>query len=121
MNNQKKGRLGEKIAQKYLVKKGYTILHQNWTCQWGELDIVAKKGNHLYLVEVKYRTSYKYGDAHEAINYFKLKHLARTARHYLFSQKLFDVSWQFDVICITNFGLKFDLDHFEAVELPHFS
>ncbi|PIQ68988.1 MAG: hypothetical protein COV91_01170 [Candidatus Taylorbacteria bacterium CG11_big_fil_rev_8_21_14_0_20_46_11] len=50
---QKIGSLGEKIAEKFLVKRGYRILHRNYSRPWGELDIVAKKKGTVHFVEVK--------------------------------------------------------------------
>lgn len=44
---------GEDIACRYLEKKGYSIVCRNYLKKWGEIDIVAKKGNNLHFVEVK--------------------------------------------------------------------
>jgi putative endonuclease len=52
MNNL--GRIAEKIAQKFLIKKGYEIIETNyWLKRYGEIDIIAKKGNVYYFYEVK--------------------------------------------------------------------
>ncbi|KKS22640.1 MAG: hypothetical protein UU80_C0004G0030 [candidate division WWE3 bacterium GW2011_GWA1_41_8] len=61
MHNREKGKLGEEIAAKYLIGKGYRIVERNWNCRWGELDIIASKGDTTVFVEVKYRTSLQYG------------------------------------------------------------
>src|SRR3989338_1719846 len=50
---QKIGEIGENIAVKFLVKHGFSIIDRNYTKKWGELDIVAKKDEKLYFVEVK--------------------------------------------------------------------
>jgi putative endonuclease len=47
------GKLGEDIACRYLKSKGFVILEQNHTRKWGEIDIISKKGDKLYFVEVK--------------------------------------------------------------------
>ena len=52
-DTQKTGEIGENIAVKFLVKQGFSILDRNYTKKWGELDIVAKKDNKLYFIEVK--------------------------------------------------------------------
>ena len=49
------GEKGEEIAAKYLIKRGYKIIQTNWTCQIGEVDIVAQDGDNVVLVEVKTR------------------------------------------------------------------
>jgi len=52
MSSRQIGEKGEEIAAKYLIKRGYKIIQTNWTCQIGEVDIVAQDGE---LVEVKTR------------------------------------------------------------------
>ena len=47
------GDLGEEIAVKFLKNKGYQIVDRNWQRQFGEIDIVAKKDDVYYFVEVK--------------------------------------------------------------------
>ena len=37
------GRLGEAVAEKFLVGKGYQILEKNWVCRWGELDLIMRE------------------------------------------------------------------------------
>lgn len=51
--SQAKGELGEEIACKYLISKGYTVLERNFTILQGEIDIVAKEGNQIVFLEVK--------------------------------------------------------------------
>lgn len=53
---QKIGDLGEELATKFLKKKGYQIVDRNWRKYFGEIDIVAKKDNIYYFVEVKTTT-----------------------------------------------------------------
>ena len=47
------GKQGEVIAVKYLAKKGYNIITQNWRFQKAEIDIIAKYENQIVIVEVK--------------------------------------------------------------------
>ena len=47
------GDLGEKIAETFLVKRGFTTICTNYLKKWGEIDIICKKGGVLYFVEVK--------------------------------------------------------------------
>jgi putative endonuclease len=48
-----RGQEAEDIAARYLQAKGYTILERNWKCRRGELDLIARQGDHLIIVEVK--------------------------------------------------------------------
>jgi len=49
----KTGNLGEGIAAKYLIDKGFRILHRNYWQPYGEIDIICQKGKKLHFVEVK--------------------------------------------------------------------
>jgi putative endonuclease len=53
------GELGEKFVGQWLENKGYLILHYNWRCQWGEIDLIAqnKTNSELIFVEVKTRSN----------------------------------------------------------------
>lgn len=91
------GNRGEEIACKYLTDKGYKIIAKNFRIRGGEIDIIAidlstdsaitpqagtgPKGI-LAFVEVKTRTSKQFGTGLEAIGYYKLKALIRTAQIY---------------------------------------
>lgn len=67
--NQKQieGKVGEDAAIYYLQKEGYVLICRNFRCFQGEIDIIAKDGNYLVFVEVKTRTSTKYGEARDAV------------------------------------------------------
>ena len=52
-NKQKVGEIGENVASEYLKKKGFKILERNYWKKWGELDIIAQKGDVIHFVEVK--------------------------------------------------------------------
>lgn len=67
------GREGENLAVDYLLKKGYKILEKNFRCSFGEIDIIAKDGNFIVIVEVKRRMSDKYGEPEFAVNHKKQK------------------------------------------------
>lgn len=50
---QKVGSLGEELVEKFLVKRGHTILDRNYRRPWGELDIVSRFKGEIHFVEVK--------------------------------------------------------------------
>lgn len=75
-------RLGEELAAKYLVKKGYKIIDKNFRKGYGEIDIIAIDKDILVFIEVKTRTSRKFGTPFEQITPFKIKALERTALFY---------------------------------------
>jgi len=73
------GARGERIAERALAGRGYEILDRNWRCQLGELDLVARSGDSIVVIEVKTRSSDAYGHPFEAITPAKLARLRRLA------------------------------------------
>lgn len=82
-HNQIIGRFGEEMAEKYLIKNGYKIIGRNIKTSYKEIDIVALKDGCLAFVEVKTRTSDKFGSAEEAIGAGKLNSLKKAVGKYL--------------------------------------
>jgi putative endonuclease len=78
-----KGRSGERAAAWHLIDLGYTILERNWTCPIGEIDIVAREGDVLCIVEVKRRLSARKGRPEEALTDRKRRKLEQLAAVYL--------------------------------------
>ena len=67
------GKEGEEAAVCYLQDEGYNIICRNFRCMQGEIDIIAKDETYLVFIEVKTRTSIKYGEAKEAVRREKTK------------------------------------------------
>lgn len=80
------GNQGEDIAASFLQKHHYRILEKNFRTRNGEVDIIAidtsGKEPILCFIEVKTRNSVKYGTPLEAISFYKLQALRRTAVYY---------------------------------------
>ncbi len=91
---------GEILALEYLEKKGYTILEINWRFKKTEVDIIAKEGKDLVIVEVKTRNSDSFGFPEEAVGKEKQKNLAIATEEYL-EQNNLSMDLRFDVISIT--------------------
>ena len=119
MYKQKIGKLGEEMAKKYLMKKGYKVLQHHYCLRGGEIDLIVKKREMLIFVEVKTRTSDKFGAPEESINYFKQKKLNKAIRNYLFLKDINNLSYQFDVISIIlhKQRKKALIKHFKNVKL----
>ena len=92
------GKLGEDIAEHYLKQKGYKILDRNFECRQGEIDIIALDKKEIVFVEVKTRTSNKYGTPSEAVNKIKQRHMLQTIKYYLYIRNLSDEFVRIDVI-----------------------
>ena len=81
------GKLGEQVAEKYLLENEYDIIEKNYRCNYGEIDIIAyDKPNDkrtLVFIEVKTRSNELFGEGIEAIDIKKQKHIYKTAEYYL--------------------------------------
>lgn len=69
------GRVGEQRAADYLRDRGYDVIDRNWRCSIGEIDLVVTRGDVLAIVEVKTRTSRRYGHPFEALDRAKVDRL----------------------------------------------
>jgi putative endonuclease len=74
------GRAAEAAAARELERLGYRILSTNFRARGGELDIVAIDGAALAIVEVRYRSSGRFGGAAASITLAKRKRIVRAAR-----------------------------------------
>ena len=113
------GKLGEKIAEKYLIKNKYTIIEKNFYSKQGEIDIIAeeKDTREIVFIEVKTRTNSKYGRHKDAVTINKRKHMYKTARYYLYKNKNNNQFIRFDVIEIVIRGKKDWLNHIRNIEV----
>jgi putative endonuclease len=78
------GKLGEQLAEDYLLQKGYTILHRNWRHSHYEIDIVALRNDLPHFIEVKTRSSKNFGEPEERVNKKKIRSLLQAADEFLF-------------------------------------
>lgn len=95
------GKLGEDVAAKYLENKGYKVLERNFRKPWGEIDIVAQKGDELVFVEVKAQKMGFPWRPEENITQHKKRQLSRIINTYLKrSQVCGVINSRIDVIAI---------------------
>ena len=99
-NRRNTGSMYEKIAGTYLEGQGYEILEYNMYCRAGEIDIIARDGEYLVFVEVKYRKDNACGDPLEAVSIKKQRTISKCALSYLKKHRLADIPVRFDVIGI---------------------
>lgn len=108
------GRWGEDRAAEYLKAKGYEILGRNIRTEYGEIDLLAGHKDVLIFVEVKARSSQRYGHPEESITENKQQHMAEAAESYLQSHPDHDGDWRVDVISVyRRAGKPPDILHFE--------
>lgn len=78
-----RGRAGEDAALGVYLRRGFRLLHRNWRCRAGELDLVLALGDLLVICEVKTRSGSAFGGGYEAVTWSKRRKLRQLAELYL--------------------------------------
>lgn len=108
---QRLGKKGEQLAEAYLAEKMYHIVGRNVRTNRGEIDLVAWDGGTLVFVEVKTRSTIRYGTPAEAITRHKQSKLRELALAYLNDWDGRVPAFRFDVICILVTGTEEQITH----------
>ena len=108
------GRRGEELAARQLEAKGYQIVAQNWRCETGELDLVAREGECLVLIEVRTRRGRSMGSPEESITAAKQARLIALGEAYV-QESDWAGDWRIDVVAIEmdRRGRVLRVDHYE--------
>lgn len=101
INKKEIGLDGEAKAVAFLKKEGYKILEKNYTCNLGEIDIIAIHKKILVFVEVKVRSTDAFGSPELAVTKHKRRQIIRVAESYLSHNKIQDTDCRFDVVAIS--------------------
>lgn len=118
MSRAEVGALGEQLAVEHLTSLGLTVLDRNWRCRYGELDVIAAdpRRNTVVFVEVKTRTTERFGGVAEAVTPQKVRRLRRLAGLWLATQSVRWSAVRLDVIGVRMpSGMQPDLIHLEGV------
>ncbi len=94
------GVLGEKLAANYLKKRSYEIIVTNYRCPGGEIDIIAKHKDYLVFIEVRTKTSLKFGSPEESITPAKRRKLRAMAEGYYQSHENLPEQWRIDMVAV---------------------
>lgn len=94
------GNIWEEIAKKYLEWKGYFFIESNYQIKGWEIDLIMKKENITYFIEVKYRKNENYWHPLDTMTSSKKRALKRTIMLYLLKNKIDIESIQVDFIGI---------------------
>ena len=102
MNIGKTGQEGEKGVANYLRNKGFSVIKRNYTCKYGEIDIIAQSKEYILFVEVKTRKEASLISGSEAVDAFKRARIIKTAEDFL-SKTDCTLQPRFDVAEVTVF------------------
>ena len=90
------------IAEYYVIFlfffEGYKLLKHRYKTKFGEIDIIAKDKKEYVFIEVKTRTSSKYGMPSEAVDFNKEKHIKKSSQVYVYLNNLENKYIRYDVI-----------------------
>lgn len=109
------GRHGEQLAADFLEASGMRILARNWRCREGEIDIIARDGPMLVVVEVRTRSGRSHGTAFESVTQDKVRRLRILSGRWRITQpEIFD-SVRVDVVALERFAGDFTVRHERGV------
>lgn len=97
------GRYGERLAEKALRDRGWSIVARNARTRYGEIDLVCHDGTAFVFVEVKTRKESSFVSAMEACGPQKLQRLVRLSEAWLALHRSRDAAWRPAVMAITFF------------------
>ncbi|MBQ6833504.1 MAG: YraN family protein [Lachnospiraceae bacterium] len=86
-NNRKTGSHYEDQVAAFLEQNGFTIIERNFRCRSGEIDLIARDGDYLVFIEVKFRKNSTCGTSLEAIDFKKAAQIRKIAAIYLYQKR----------------------------------
>ena len=97
MKDCRTGPWGEEKAARFLRLRGWHIEERNFSCRYGEIDLIARRGDVLAFIEVKTRKNDAHGEAREFVTAAKQQRILSAASLYL-SERDSGLQPRFDVI-----------------------
>ena len=105
------GQEAEGAAVRHLESLGFGIRARNFSCRYGEIDIVAERPDLICFVEVRMRSHAAWGDPAHSISFKKQRRVVKAALHYLFRHDLSDRMMRFDVVTVLGRGDGAKVEH----------
>lgn len=113
------GRAGERRAAWHYRLRGYSIVACNIRLRSGEIDLAARRGGILAIVEVKTRQSLTAGEGHDSVDERKRMKLIRLGDELLASRRdLAGLQLRYDIVSIYWTGWRFKVDRYEDAFRP---
>ena len=101
----------EDATVRFLAAQGYRIRARNFSCRYGELDVVAEKDDTVCFVEVRMRSTAAWGDPSHTVSFGKQRRVVKAALHYMFQHDLSQRMIRFDVVSVVGRGTSARVEH----------
>ena len=119
IETQRLGRLGERLAERWLCQRGWRVLQRRFRSGHRDIDLVVERDGTVAFVEVKTRRGARFGDPVEAVGWRKQRELTRSARVWLDRFGMSDQMFRFDVIGVLITGDRVRIRYLEnAFSVP---
>ena len=105
------GELGERIAERWLRKRGWRVMQRRFRSGHRDIDLVVERDGVVAFVEVKARRGDGFGGPVEAVNWRKQKELGRSARVWVDRHGRQHEAYRFDVIGVLVLGSRVRIRH----------
>lgn len=101
----RKGVHFETMACEWLTQRGLVLLHNNFRCRCGEIDLIMRDGAMLVFVEVRYRASRSHGGAVATVTAAKQRRLRNAAGYFLLCHPEYrQAPCRFDIMGMVGYG-----------------
>jgi len=107
------GELGERIAERWLRRRGWRIVQRRFRSGHRDIDLVVERDGTVAFIEVKARKGAGFGGPVQAVNYRKRKQLERSAMVWIDRHGREAESYRFDVVGVLLNGAEVRICHVE--------
>ena len=107
------GELGERIAERWLRRRGWRVVQRRFRTGHRDIDLVVERDGTVAFVEVKARKGAEFGGPVQAVNYRKRKQLERSAMVWIDRHGQEAESYRFDVVGVLLNGAEVRICHVE--------
>ena len=107
------GILGERLAERWLVSRGWRVLQRRYRSGHRDIDLIAKREDLVSFVEVKARTGNAFGDPVEAVHWKKRNELIKSAHTWIDRHGRAGEAYRFDVVGVLVTGTRVRVRHVE--------
>jgi putative endonuclease len=112
------GEVGERVAERWLRRRGWRVLQRRFRSGHRDIDLVAERDGLVAFVEVKARRGIQFGDPVEAVHWRKQRELVRSASVWIDRHGRPNESYRFDVIGVLMEGNSVRIKHIENAFTP---